>query len=201
MDNTAEVRTRFDSKGKYQSIIGTVTMASPDPVAVTVTFWLMSLIWGNWITGTRFSRWERRSVRGDSLCFHLGCSGGVVVFLVQLVLVRTGSARQQNVHVKIVLWLFSTGPVFSYCLVDYYGSLEIGGINTEKTVTLKRSSVYGRKREKWKIFRSYLSWSVTTAHLLLFVQPPDNWSGIFKRLYQQMHNVKPSDTQDYILTK
>lgn len=71
----------------------------------------------------------------------------------------------------------------------------------EKQLHWMWSSVCGLKREEWKIFRGYLSWSVATAHLLLFIQPPDNRSGIFERLYQQMHNVKPSYTQDDVLTK
>ena len=134
----------------------------------------------------------------NGLCLHLGCSGGVVVVPVQFVLVRTWSARQQNINVEIVVWFFSSSPVFSYCLVDNYGSLDGWGRNKE-TVTLKRSSEYGLKSKKRKEFQRYLSWSVATAHLLLFIQPPDDQSGIFEQLEEcPMLNRL---TQDYILTK
>lgn len=65
--------------------------------------------------------------RCDTRCRYLGGSGGVVVFPVQFVLFRARSARQQDIHVKIVVWFFSTRPVLSYCLVNNYGSLEGGG--------------------------------------------------------------------------
>lgn len=64
---------------------------------------------------------HRESVCASS---HFSCSGGVVVLPVEVVLVRPRPAREHDVHIQIVLWFFSTGPVLCYCLVHYHGSLD-----------------------------------------------------------------------------
>lgn len=109
-----------------------------------------------------------------------------MVVPVQLVLVGTGSAGQQNVHIEIVVWFFSVSPVLSYRLVNNYGSLN--GEGEKHRGGGGQSGEIICKKTLTGISGSYLGRSVATAHLLLFVQPPDDQSGIFKRLHQ--HNAQ-----------
>lgn len=117
-------------------------------MAVTFTFWFIALICGNLNTHTHRDReGERERHTGvsrrillkttvmivlmshcvcvrENVCSHFGCSRGVVVFAVEVVLVRFGPAWQQDVHIQKIVRSSSTGPVLSYSLVHNYSSLE-----------------------------------------------------------------------------